>query len=151
MLDAIAELYQVLFIVALARTGVALVALTVAPPERRPVPAVVQGIAEICCALLLRLYADPSFYPRIGAWAFLIFAIALVWAVTVWFRRIWAIQQAEPAELATSGVLEAFGVAVEGSVLRVAGLMWHVMFVAPSLVCGAFVLFGLAEELPPAH
>ena len=139
--------WQVLLAFALVRAFVAIVAVIMAPPERRPWGAPVQGVAEICCALLLRLYLDPPYRAAIGGWAWLVFACAVVWSFTIWIRQLWALASDEDVPPQPS-VLDSFGIAVETGLMQVAGIMWHIMFVAPALVCGAFVLFGLVDELP---
>lgn len=118
-----------------------------AEPGRRPWTAPFQGAAEICCALLLRLYFDPGYRDRLGAAAWPVFGYALIWSAAVWLRRMWSLADDDDV-LPQPSVLGTFGVAVEGGVAQIAGIAWHVLFVAPALVCGAFVLFGLVNELP---
>jgi hypothetical protein len=140
--------YTVLLVFAVVRTGLALVAYGRAVPGGRPWPAPVQGAAEICCALLLRTYFDPPFRGVLGAAIYPMFAFALLWSVIVWARRIWALTGGVD-DVESPSILGAFGLGVESGAVQIARVLWHVGFVAPSLVCGAFVLFGLAGELPP--
>jgi hypothetical protein len=144
---ALGHFYNVLLLVGIAHTIAALWAIAIAPPDARPWTAPVQGVAWICCALLLKDYFDPEFRTSIGGWAWLLFLYALVWSVTVWFRRLWALESDD--EVPSPSVLDTFGLAVGDGVLQMAQIAWHVGFVVPALVCGAFVLFGLAPELPP--
>ncbi len=146
-MEAPLQLYQVFLILALARTGLGIGAVIFAEPDARPWTAPLQGVAEICCALLLRLYFQPGYRAVLGAWAWPVFAYALVWSVSVWMRRMW--RMADETELAPEpSVLGTFGIAVEDTLAQASGIAWHVAFVAPALVCGAFVLFGLAAEMP---
>ena len=62
-------------------------------------------------------------------------------------RRLWSLtEDDEPPQYSP---LMAFGVGIGSGASTLLGVMWHVLFVAPSLICGGFVLFGLAAELPP--
>ncbi len=143
----ILRFYQLILIVALVRMALAIGAVIFAEPDARPWTAPLQGAAEICCALLLRLYFDPPYREVLGLWAWPVFAYALVWSFAVWVRRLWRLADEEEPPPQPS-VLGTFGVAVEDSVAQVAGIAWHIAFVAPALVCGGFVLFGFAAELP---
>ncbi len=145
--EAALQLYEVFLVLALARTGLGIGAVIFAQPDARPWTAPFQGVAEVCCALLLRLYFQPGYREIIGAWAWPVFAYALVWSAAVWLRRVWRLAEEEDVAPQPS-VLGTFGVAVEDTFVQAAGIAWHVAFVAPALVCGAFVLFGLVNELP---
>jgi len=139
--------YTVLLIFALVHTALALLALARAERGHLPWGEVAQGVAEVCCALLLRLYFDPPFRGTLGWTAWPVFLFALAWSVVRWGRMVWAL--AEESEPPTSSSLGALGLGLSGGVRRVIGILWHVGFVAPSLVCGAFVLLGFARDLPP--
>ncbi len=139
--------YTVFLVFGLAHAALALVAVARAERGHRPWGEVAQGIAEVCCALLLRLYFEPSFRPALGLAAWPTFLFALAWSVVRWGRLTWGLaQESEPP---VGSVLGAFGVGVSSGVRRVGQIVWHVCFVAPALVCGAFVLLGFARELPP--
>jgi hypothetical protein len=142
--------YTVLLILASVRAALALVALARSRPGSRPWSAAAQGAAEICCALLLRLYLDPPFRQAAGWWIYPAFVFALIWSVGVWIVRLWALTGGETT-LEPPSILGAVGVGVESGAVQVGRVLWHVCFVAPSLVCGGFVIFGLAAEMRPPH
>lgn len=139
--------YRVFLILAIAHTGLGVGAVIFADPGARPWTAPLQGVAEICCALLLRLYFQPGYRDVIGGWAWPVFGYALVWSAAVWLRQLWRMAEEDEAAPPPS-VLGTFGFAVEDTFAQVAAIAWHVAFVAPALVCGAFVLFGFASEMP---
>jgi len=143
----VVHLYDLLLLLGIAQTAVALGAVAIAAPDARPWTGATQGLAGICCALLVRLYFEPSFRPMLGGWAWAIFLYALGWSAVVWFQRVWAFETDD--EGAQPSVLGALGVAVEDGVVLMAGLAWHVFLVVPSLVCGGLALFGLARDVPP--
>lgn len=139
--------YTVLLLFALVHTALALLALSRAERGGLPWGEVAQGVAEVCCALLLRLYFDPPFRGSLGWVAWPVFLFALAWSVQRWGRMIWGL--AHESEAPAGSVLGAFGLGLSSGARRVAAILWHVGFVAPSLVCGAFVLLGFAADLPP--
>ena len=139
--------YTALLLFACARTGLGLVAVARVARGDRPWPLVAQGGAEVCCALLLRTYFDPPFRGTLGWTAWPVFAFALVWSAVVWTRRVWSLTASEEASALSA--LDAFGLGMSSGLRGVLGVLWHVGFVAPSLICGGFVLFGFAAELPP--
>jgi hypothetical protein len=130
------------------RAGLGALAFAQAAPGERPWPLLTQGAAEICCALLLRIYFDPPFRQTLGGSAFPIFFYALAWSAVVWMRRVWSLAE-EGDEPPPYSRLMAFGIGLGSGGRTLLGILWHVGFVAPSLICGGFVLFGLAAELPP--
>ena len=142
--------YTVLLILASVRAALALFALVRSEPGARPGGALTQGAAEICCAFLLRTYLDPPFFASVGFWIYPAFAFAFMWSVAVWVVRLWALAGGE-TDLEAPTILGALGVGVESGALQIARVLWHVCFVAPSLVCGGFVIFGLAAEMRPPH
>jgi hypothetical protein len=139
--------YTVLLIFALVHTALALLALARAERGHLPWGEVAQGAAEVCCALLLRLYFDPQFRGALGWAGWPVFLFALVWSVVRWGQMIWGL--AEESEAPTGSLLGALGLGLSSGMRRVIAILWHVGFVAPSLVCGAFVLLGFAGDLPP--
>jgi len=139
--------YTVFLLYGLVHTALALLAFARAERGSLPWPELAAGIAEICCALLLRLYFDPPFSDILGASAWLVFLFALAWSVERWARLIWGF--AEDDDPPAGSVLGALGLGVSSGARRMLAIAWHVCFVAPSLVCGAFVLLGFAQELPP--
>jgi hypothetical protein len=143
-------LYDIMLVLALARTGFGLVAIGFAPPGHRPWATLPQGAAEVCCALLLRTYLDPPYRATLGGTIYPVFFYAAGWAGVVWLRQLWALgglgeEGDAPPALSR---LDALGLGVSSGFKQVAAIGWHVLFVAPSLVCGAFVAFGLVDELP---
>jgi len=138
--------YTVLLIFALVRSALALLALARSAPGERPWTAVVQGAAEVCCALLLRTYLDPPFLRSVGFWIYPAFGFALLWSLGVWVVRLWALTGGDPG-LEPPSITGALGLGVESGAVQVARVLWHVCFVAPSLICGGFAIFGLADEM----
>ena len=142
------QLYDVLLVLATART--ALGTFQVARPQEGPRPwaAVAQGAAEICCALLLRTWFDKPYRATLGGWIYPVFLYALVWSVVVWFQWMWPLVTGdEPATEEPATRFDAARAAFGDAGYRVVAVFWHALFVAPSLACGAFVIFGLAGEL----
>jgi hypothetical protein len=139
--------YTVFLIFGLVHTALALLAFARAERGSLPWAEVAAGVAEVCCALLLRLYFDPPFRDTLGPSAWALFLFALTWSVMRWATMMWGL--AEDSEPTAGSILGALGVGLSSGMRRIGGILWHVGFVAPSLVCGAFVLLGLAGELPP--
>lgn len=141
-------LYDILLVLALARTGLGLIAIGFAPAGQRPWAALPQGAAEVCCALLLRTWFDPPFRVTLGGRIYPVFAFALLWSVAVWARYVWGfIDDSDDAPVPPS-TLGTFGMSLSSGAMRLVAVVWHVFYVAPSLACGAFVVFGLVDEMP---
>ena len=140
--------YTVLLVAAGVRTGAATVAWLVTDPARRDWRPVAQGLADICCALLLRACFDDPFRLALGWKTWPLFLFAMAWSAKVWIEGVWSLTGSE-ADGPFTSVLGAFGIGISSGLQRVGSVLWHVCFVAPSIVCTAFHLFGVAAELPP--
>ena len=81
-------LYDIMLVLALARTGLGLVAIVFAPPGHRPWATLPQGAAEVCCALLLRTYLDPPYRATLGKAIYPVLFYAAGWAGVVWIREL---------------------------------------------------------------
>lgn len=138
-------IYTIMLVLASARTGLGLIMAARLSGWSAWTPAV-QGAAEVCCALLLRAWFDPPFVATLGGAIYPVFAFALIWSVAVWLRRLLGFIE-EDEDTAPPSTLGAFGLAMSEGARRLVAVVWHVFFVAPSLVAGAFVVFGLAGEI----
>jgi len=138
--------YDVILLYGIAHTAVALGTLPAALARRGRTAwgEVADGVAEICCALLLRLWFDPPFRATLGAAAWALFAWAAVWAFIRWTRMLWGL--AGEDEAPAGSLLGALGIGLSSGARQFAAIAWHVAFVAPSLVCGAMALLGIARR-----
>lgn len=137
-------IYTIMLVLASARTGLGLI-MAVRLSGRGAWALPVQGAAEVCCALLLRTWFDPPFVATLGGAIYPVFAFALIWSVAVWARRMLGFLE-EDEDTAPPSTLGTFGLAMSDGARQLVAVLWHVGFVAPSLVAGAFVVFGLAGE-----
>ena len=140
--------YTVLLVAASVRTMVAVAVYIFAEPDRRDWRPVVQGAADICCALLLRACFDDPYRAGLGLTIWPLFLFAGLWSMGVWVKGVWSLT-GTGEDAPHSSVLGALGVGVGSGVHKVGSVLWHVCFVAPSILCTAFHLFGIAAELPP--
>lgn len=132
--------FDLILLYGIAHTLVAVLALARAERGALPWGEVAAALAEICCALLLRLWFDPPFRATLGWAAWPLFFYALVWAFARWTRLLWGL--AEEDEAPPGSILGALGVGLSSGARQLGSIAWHVAFVAPSLVCGAMALLG---------
>ena len=141
------QLYDVMLVLASARTGLAALGFARPAGDHRPLAPIAQGLAEICCALLLRTCFDHPYREVLGGWIYPLLAYAVVWSALVWFSFLLPLALDEDEGPVPDSPLGAFGFGLSVSTHRIVAVVWHVAFVAPSLVCGGFVAFGLAGEM----
>lgn len=140
--------YNVLLVYAVAKTLLSGGAVALAPAERRPWTAVFQSAADISCALLLRACFDHDFRETLGLWMIPMFLYAATWSARVWLAIMKEMMGSDEGPGETT-LLGALGVGVQSGLTQMLTALWHTCFVAPSIVCAAFMLVGLTDELPP--